>query len=297
MFDGLGGLADVIHPGDRVAIKVNLTAGTGWLPPDGVSHTESHLTHPEVVRALGELLRDAGASQIYIVEAVWDQESYAGLGYEEAAQTIGATLLDLNNPQPYSDFATTPVGQNWLVYQDFVFNRILEEIDVFVSVAKMKCHFNCGVTHAMKNLIGLAPLAHYQRNQSDGFRSAMHGSDDEAGTRLPGVILDLNRARPIHLALIDGVKTAEGGEGPWHASFGLVEPGVLIVGKNAVTVDAVATAAMGFDPTADSYTVPFTRCDNYLTLAYDLGLGSNRLDEIEIVGASLDEVRYEFTPA
>ena len=297
MFDGLGGLEDVIKPGDRVAIKVNLTGGASWKLPGGAPLTEVYFTHPEVVRALGELLRDAGAGQIFIVEAFWDQASYTSLGYAEVAQALNATLVNLNEVQPYSDFAATPVGPDPIIYQNFVFNHILEEIDVFVSVAKMKCHYNCGVTHAMKNLIGLVPLQHYQSAPTDSFRSAMHGPDAETGGRLPGVILDLNRARPIHLAVIDGVKTAEGGEGPWQQTFAPVEPGVLIAGKNAVSTDAVATAVMGFDPTAASYTKPFTRCDNYLNMAYERGLGSNRLNDIEVVGASINEVRYEFQPA
>jgi len=80
LLDGLGGLDDVIGSGDRVAIKVNLTSGTHFDPPPGVPATESYLTHPEVVRALGELLRDAGARELFIVEAVYDEESYPLLG-------------------------------------------------------------------------------------------------------------------------------------------------------------------------------------------------------------------------
>ena len=64
LLDGLGGLNDVIGLGDRVAIKTNLTGGTGNTPLPGVSPIESYVTHPEVVRALGELLRDAGAGQL-----------------------------------------------------------------------------------------------------------------------------------------------------------------------------------------------------------------------------------------
>ena len=83
MLDGLGGLNDVISPGDRVAIKPNLTGGTGVQPLPGVSAIESYVTHPEVVRALGELLRDAGAGQLFIVEAIYDWDSYRLWGYEE----------------------------------------------------------------------------------------------------------------------------------------------------------------------------------------------------------------------
>jgi uncharacterized protein (DUF362 family) len=295
LLDGLGGLEDVVGLGDRVALKVNLTGGTHFDPPPGLSATESHLTHPEVVRALGELLRDAGVGQLFIVEAVYDEVSYPLFGYEEVAEGLGATLIDLNVPDPYPDFATTPVGEGWFVYEDLVFNRILEEVDAFISVAKMKCHCNCGVTHAMKNLVGLVPVSHYRLNEEDWWRSALHGVHDEFATRLPRVILDLNRARPIHLALIDGVKTGEAGEAP-RGDFSPVEPGVLIAGKDPVAADAVATAAMGFDPTVEPPHVPFMYADNYLNLARALGLGTNRLEEIEIVGALIDEVRYEFAP-
>ena len=296
LLDGLGGLDDVIDSGDRVAIKVNLTGGTHFQAPAGLTATESHLTHPEVVRALGELLRDAGARDLFIVEAVYDEESYAVFGYKEVAKALDATLIDLNVTEPYSDFAATPVEGGGFVYEDFIFNHILEEIDAFVSVAKMKCHFNCGVTNSMKNLIGLVPANHYRLDESHWWRSALHGqSNDEAKSRLPRVILDLNRARPIHLALIDGIKSGEGGEVP-RGSFAPVAPGVLIAGKDPVAADAVATAVMGFDPTVEPPTEPFLRGDNYLNMARELGLGTNLLDEIEIAGASIDDVRYSFEP-
>lgn len=296
MLDALGGLSDVVHSGDRVAIKVNLTGGSHFAPPAGVSATESYLTHPEVVRALGELLRDAGARELFIVEAVYDGESYRLFGYEEVAKPLAATLIDLNGFHPYSGFVSASVGEGAFIYDTFSFNPILEEVDAFVSVAKMKCHFECGVTHSMKNLIGLVPAKEYRLDEAHWWRSALHGQVNETKTRLPRVILDLNRARPIHLALIDGIKTAEGGEVP-RGTFHPVQPGVMIAGKNPVATDAIATAAMGFDPTVEPPAPPFLRGDNYLNMAHELGLGTNRLEEIEVVGASIDDVLYEFEPS
>jgi hypothetical protein len=54
---------------------------------------------------------------------------------------------------------------------------------------------------------------------------------------------------------------------------------------------------MGFDPTADYPDVPFLRADNHLNIAYQLGLGTNRLADIEVVGAQLDDVKMVFRPA
>lgn len=297
MLDGLGGIADVVSAGDRVALKVNLTGGLHFEPPAGLSATESYLTHPEVVRALCELLRDAGARELYIVEAVYDDQSYEVFGFTEVAEAVGATLVDLNRTVPYSDYWEAPAGEGWHVYESFTLNHVLEEVDAFISVAKMKCHYNAGVTHAMKNLVGLVPAPFYALDESHWWRSELHGhSEAETKVRLPRVILDLNRTRPIDLALIDGVKTGEGGEAP-RGSFAPVSPGVLVAGKDAVATDAIATAVMGFDPTVEPPNAPFLRGDNYLNLAYELGMGTNRQSEIEVVGLSVDDVRYPFAPS
>ncbi len=295
MLDSLGGLADVIRLGARVAIKVNLTGGSGQALIAGLSPVESYVTHPEIVRALGELLRDAGAGHITIVEAIYGNV-FREWGYEAIAKTIDASLVDLNRTAPYRDFATAPVGDNWLIYPDFTVNHIVQDIDVFVSVAKMKCHWWCGVTHSMKNLVGLVPIAKYQVSFEDTYRTALHGPEDETPLRLPRVVVDLNRARPIHLAVIDGIKTVEAGEGPWIGGVAPVAPGVLLASKSPLAADVVATAVMDFDSEAAAFTPPFIRGDNHLSLASGAGLGTHRLADIHIVGASLGDVRCPFRP-
>ena len=297
MVDSLGGLGDVVRPGDRVAIKVNLTGGVGNKGPDGLSPMESFVTHPEVVRALGELVLDAGAGALFIVEAVYQWASYTEWGYEEVARHLGATLIDLNGTDPYPDYVHVAVPGGGEIYNEFIFNPILQEIDVFMSVAKMKCHWVAGVTHSLKNLIGLVPARFYRLTPEHSHRSAFHGPTDEtAGQRVPRIIVELNKARPIHFALIDGIKTTEGGEGPWIRTFGPIAPGVLFAGKDPVATDAVATAAQGFDPTAPPMAVPFVRGLNHLALAAAVGLGTHRLEEIEVMGPSIGDVRRDFRP-
>jgi uncharacterized protein (DUF362 family) len=244
-----------------------------------------------------KMVRDAGARELYIVEAVYEWKSYQEWGYEPLAKALNATLIDLNDTRPYSDFAKTRVGDGAFVYPEFTFNHLLEEADAFISVPKVKCHWSCGVTHSLKNLVGLVPARFYRLDEQHNHRSAFHGSDQEMGTRLPRVVMDLNRARPIQFALLDGVKTTEGGEGPWIKGLAPVEHGILIAGKDPVATDAVATATMGFDPTCDPPNPPFLRSDNHLNLARELGLGTNRLEEIEVVGAAIADVRRLFAPS
>lgn len=296
MLDDIGGIADVLAHGKRVAIKVNLTGGTGTKPLPGTSEIETYLTHPTIVLALIEMFRDAGAKDIFIVEAAYQKASWPAYGFEDMAKAAGATIVDLSYPEPYKDFTKASPGTDPMIYEDYIINPILTEIDAFVSVSKMKCHNTAGVTHTMKNLFGLVPCRYYTLDPRDdwSWRSEFHGQATETRERVPKIIVDLNRARPINLALIDGIMTAEAGEGPWIKAFTPINPGVMFVGKNPVATDAVATAAMGFDPTADYPDEPFVHAINHLNLAASMGLGTNKLDEIKVVGESIKDVTTKF---
>jgi hypothetical protein len=113
---------------------------------------------------------------------------------------------------------------------------------------------------------------------------------------VPHIVADMVAARPIDLAIIDGIESMAGGEGPWIRSklLRLVQPGVLIAGTNPVTTDAVATAVMGYDPRADRGTAPFTTCDNTLILAERHGVGTTDLNRIEVRGVPIAQALYRY---
>jgi uncharacterized protein (DUF362 family) len=249
-----------------------------------------------VVQAIGELLRDAGASKLYIVEGVVDDQSYRLWGYEQAAKTIDATLIDLNRTAPYESFARVPVGEGWQVYERFALHRLLSEVDVFVSVPKLKCHYTCGITLAMKNLVGITPIDYYRIKPEDTSRTSLHGLDQAGRPRIAKVVIDLLLARPIQLSLIDGIKTVDGGEGPWQ-KLSPQEANILIAGKNPLATDTVGTAIMGFDPTADYPDTPFFQTYNHLNLAAGIGIGTNRLEDITVTGVPIEAVRRQFKPS
>ncbi|HEY3342111.1 MAG TPA: DUF362 domain-containing protein [Anaerolineae bacterium] len=289
LLDALGGLKGVVHTGDRVAIKTNLTGGIGTQPLPGVSAIESYITHPEVVRALGAAVLDAGAKELYIVESVYEDASWTQWGYQDVAKAIGAKLVDLNSTSPYNEYAQVPVGDGSFLYDHFTLNRILQDVDVFMSVPKMKCHATAGITLSMKNLIGLVPARFYRTSDRDNTRTAFHGGD-AAPQRIPHIIVDLNRARPINFALIDGVMTAEGGEGPWIGKMQAKTVNVLIGGVNPLATDTVGAAVMGFDASAPSTQEPFNGADNHFALAASKGLGTNKLADIKVLGLAVKDV-------
>ena len=99
--------------------------------------------------------------------------------------------------------------------------------------------------------------------------------------------------RPIDLAIIDGIETVSGGEGPWVQGLKLQKPKLLIAGRNPVCTDAIACACMGYAPTAASGTGPFPG-DNHLALAAQQNLGTHNPEEIEVRGLTVQETLHRF---
>jgi uncharacterized protein (DUF362 family) len=189
-----------------------------------------------------------------------------------------------------------PVGPGWLIYETFTLNPLLGELDTFVSAAKMKPHSFAGVTLSMKNLMGITPLSKYSEYDGQTWRAKIHG-DRDMDKRLGRVILDLNRVRPVHLSVIDGVMSMEGGADAWETGVTQIKPGLLAAGKHPLATDTVAAALMGFDATVPSGSVPFLHIENYLQLAKENGMGTNLMDEIGVAGPSIQEAMVRFKPA
>jgi len=203
------------------------------------------------------------------------------------------------------------------MFSSFDLNHSYEDTDVLVSLAKLKNHATAGVTLSMKNLFGLPPNTLYGgeagTENATAHRAPLHdpkGFENlklpglkagrisaEPGWRVPRVTADLFAARPIHLAIVDGVRAMSGGEGPWCGEQALkaTTPGVIIAGLNAVSTDAVATAVMGYpDPRVTRGRKPFPDCDNHLLLAEQAGLGIADLTQIEVRGMPIEKARYPY---
>ena len=202
------------------------------------------------------------------------------------------------------------------MFDGFDVNRAYEETDVLVSLAKLKQHETAGVTLTMKNLFGITPNSMYGGKPGDEDSTAgrlpIHDpgrfvdrelpglrrdfASTEAGVRVPLTIADLNAARPIDLAIIDGISAITHGESRYSAgpAMRIVRPGVLIAGRNAVSVDAVGTSVMGFDPMAPRGQGAFARCLNHIALAAERGLGTADLRHIDLRGVPIEQARCPY---
>lgn len=328
MFQQLGGLATLVS-GKVVAIKLNLVS-TPWATVAGAPPGLAQWVHPAVITAVVRLLGQAGASRIRLLECCNDSLD----SFEDFVREAGWDPDEFRNAAPVVEFENTNgVGtgtgyprvmcpKGGYIFSGYDLNHSYVDCDFLVSLAKMKEHQWFGVTLSMKNLYGMTPMTIYG-DTAGGDQPAttikgtrvrvMHqGTLTPAKTapqeldptspragdyRLPRIIADIVSARPVNLAIIDGIESMAGGEGPWCPDARRVSPGLLVAGLNPVTTDAVAMALMGFDPTADRGTAPFEGCDSFLRFAEELGLGTRDLKRIQVLGASIEEARFDFRSA
>lgn len=330
MFDQLGGLGRLVA-GKTVAMKVNLTGNAdnrfGHEP-----HELSYWTHPDVIGATVHLLGRAGARRIRILESVATgtpplEEEMWRAGWDVDAIANAAPKVEFENTsylgsgKEYKRLMT-PCGGH--IYPGFDFNHSYVDCDFFVSIAKLKEHVTAGVTLSLKNCFGSTPNTIYgdaagedepalipnggrgrvfHRGIRQPSKSAPQENDPATPRddqyRVPRIVADICAARPIHLAIIEGIETMYGGEGPWTRRWrtGRISPGILIAGLNPVTTDAVGMACMGYDPMAGRGAVPFETCDNTLALAEELGAGTRDLNNIEVTGERISALTYPFPRA
>lgn len=326
LFDQLGGLGRIVK-GKTITIKVNLT-GNADQRLNTIPQEISHWTHPSVIGGAIHLMGLAGARRIRIVESPWAtieplEEFMLTANWEPSHLANAASRVEFENTNFLGSGKTysrlwTPKGGH--IFKGFDLNHCYQDCDVYVSIAKLKEHATTGITLSMKNSFGITPCTiygegagvdepssaprsgrsplHYGHRQPS--KSAPQENDPKSprdgGYRVPRIVADLNGARPIHLAIIDGIDTIDKGEGCWIPGVKLIKPGLLIAGTNGVCTDAVSMALMGFDPMADRGTPPFEKCDNTLRLAEELGVGTRDLKRIEVIGGSIDQLRFPFRP-
>jgi uncharacterized protein (DUF362 family) len=181
----------------------------------------------------------------------------------------------------------------------------------------MKDHLSAGITLSIKNLFGITPTSLYAQDapneNTTGYRGdILHNGkrpvpagvpvelaialrDKGWKCRVPRVVADLLGCRPIDLAVLDGIETNRGGEGPWAKGVEPIAPKLLFVGRNPVCTDAIGTALMGYDPLTPHFQFPFPG-ENHLLLANRAGVGVIDPKRIEVLGLALDKAIFPFNP-
>lgn len=193
-------------------------------------------TDPRLVLAARELFVRLGARQVTIGEGpghrrdTWDLAEQAG--YRKLFPDFDANFVDLNldDVKPVRAFDNS---------MDLFLPRHVLDVDLVVSLAKMKTHHWAGATLAMKNFFGIVPSAIY------GWpKNLLHYQGIDRS------IVELNRLVRHTFAIVDGIVAMEG-NGPIQGTP--VPAGLLVMGRDLPGVDATCARLMGLEPNQIPY--------------------------------------------
>jgi len=262
----LGGIEAFVDPGTSFLIKPNLFTVK--------SAEKGATTDPRIIMTLAEMIREAGGEPV--VGECPATGSYArpeivfdGLGIRELCDEAGVEINLLDKEEPVR--VDNPGGE---ILQEVWFPRFALECDGIVNVPKLKTHVLTALTCALKNLFGL---------QQGGTKAHHHVRTSNESERFSRLLVDLYQAirGQVSLTVVDAVVAMEG-EGP--NTGDPVDLGVIIAGGDALAVDLVGTALMGWDPLEVG--------TNFI--AAERGLGPSSLEEVEVVGTPISEVAKPF---
>jgi uncharacterized protein (DUF362 family)/Pyruvate/2-oxoacid:ferredoxin oxidoreductase delta subunit len=255
--DLLGGIDHFVRPGERILLKPNLLSPA---PPE-----KAITTHPAVVRAAIELVREAGGYPL-----IGDSPGMASLakaagraGIQEVAERAGVELIDFDQPRevkvlPDSRFKRIEVAQAAL------------EADGIINLPKLKTHSQMTLTLSVKNMFGCIP----------GKRKAQWhlqaGVDRELFAQM---LVELFLVMKPRLNILDGILGMEG-DGPGNGGS-----------PRWIHLLAASEDGVGLDrAVAELLSIPLPSFP-VLQAAQRRGLLPQDFGQFQIVGESLEDLR------
>jgi len=214
----LGGMGAFVKSGERVLLKPNMLSAK---TPDAAV-----TTNPEVVRAVIEMVREAGA-----IPFVGDSPGIGSLRH--VAEKCGILQVLEETATELVEFTESQSIAGPGLFKRFELAKPYLEADRVINLPKLKTHGMMTMTCAVKNLFGAVVGAG---------KIAWHlkaGEDRELFARM---LLEIYQLRTPDLNIVDAI-TAMEGDGPSSGTPRHV--GLLIAGANAVSVDVVAAEILG----------------------------------------------------
>ncbi len=253
----IGGLSKIIHPEDKVLLKVSMLNAN---PPE-----KAVTTHPAIVKAAIKLVKEVGGKPFIgdspgvAYEEI--EEAWQKTGLRKAVEEEGAKVVNFRQIKKFDN------SRNKKVPVLYIAKEVMDA-DVVISLPKLKTHSLTLFTGAIKNLYGTIP----------GFRKKEIHALTVKPQDFAEVIVDILAAVKPKLAIMDGIVGMEG-NGP--AAGTPRKIGVVLASKDFVAIDAVASNIIGYNPLDI----------DIIRIANERKLGVGELDEIEIKGKNLDEVK------
>ena len=260
----MGGMPNIVKKGDKVLIKINTV-----IP---VPANEGFTTDPRMLQALIELVQEQQPARIQLGERCAmggdTRKAMEVCGIAEVAERTGAELCPFDHV-PFDMYSIDrPISFN-----EFPVPRPVREADVYIGLPKMKLHLHTTFTGAMKLQFGNLP--------DYDWMARCHRDD------IHQKIVNLTRAAHPKWFVMDSLYAGQG-NGPFSAYRDdlIKDFNTICGGPDPVAVDTVCEALMDWD-------YPGTNVASTVLGAAE-GLGTNRMEEIELTGAPLDRVKRRF---
>jgi uncharacterized protein (DUF362 family) len=245
----------VVPAGGSVVIKPNLCTDR----PDMIHCANTSLS---VLRAVCEVFRER-TPNVTIVEsdgARYPAEAaFENTGVYKMAAELGCKVLNLSKDTlidvPDARMAGFGMSKTWL------------ECDAFVTLPVLKTHATTVFTGSLKNQWGCIPRFD---------RILLH-------KHLHELIVEVNRLRPVTLALMDGLVGMQG-RGPINGYP--IDLNVLLASRDPVALDATGMRLIGLEPVTSKHVVH----------AQKIGLGTWEAQNIAVDGP-FAEVAIRADPA
>lgn len=241
------------------------------------------ITHPMFVEAVIDVLREIGIDDITVgdgpavdadVGRVFDFSGYSQLARRKKVklvnfddtESITVNIIPKTNSQdgkrtdstknPPRDFLKSK-------HHEIKIPKLVNDVDLYINIPKLKTHVNAGVSISLKNQIGLL-------SREDKKRFHLMGLHEP--------ITQLSRVVHPGMIIVDGITGSEG-EAPIHGKR--KDAGVLAMGTDMLEVDLVCSQIMGVEPSSVKHI--------HLLLSED-----GRVPHIEILGERIEELRTMF---
>lgn len=211
----LGGMKHFVKPGQKVVIKPNMSFST---PPERASNT-----HPEVVRELVIMCKEAGAANVLVLDNPLDraERCLENSGIRAICETISKNMVQAVDSKDLFSEVKIPGGKK--MNSTDIMKAVLKS-DVLISAPVAKTHSATGVSMSLKGMMGLV----YDR-QVMHFRG------------VNSTVVDLCSVLKAHLTVIDATRvlSTNGPQGPGK----VLKENTVIASKDMVAADAFAVSS------------------------------------------------------
>jgi uncharacterized protein (DUF362 family)/Pyruvate/2-oxoacid:ferredoxin oxidoreductase delta subunit len=215
---------DIDINGKSVLLKPNILSDSA--PEKAVT------THPAFLEAAILLTRELGAARILVGDSPGLQTpGFSGktCGLGEAAKKNSAEWVDFTKEKIQ---LPCPAGK---AVKKFTLTKAITEVDVLISLPKLKTHQLMYYTGAMKNIFGLIPSI---------AKSPYHARFSNRAA-FASMLVDLNIAVKPAYAFMDAIV---GMEGPGPGSGTPKQIGLVLASSNLLALDVAACIIMGYPP-------------------------------------------------